>query len=973
MLSTKVKKQTTVLIISMVFITSMLGFGIPTPKTSTIVGSPLTSQSIYYDRFMELFDDIQTGGYLSQEGVPYHTVETLLVEAPDYGHLTTSEAFSFLTWLYAMYGYFTNDWSYYRNAWDITEQYIIPDQSSDQPGTSTYDPNSPAQYAPEEDLPSDYPNQGDANAPNGIDPIYDSLRNAYGTSSIYQMHWLLDVDNWYGYGNHGDGTSRCSYINTYQRGPQESVWETVPHPSWEDYSWGTSNGGFLPLFGDFGDPAQQWRYTSASDADARQVQASYWALKWAEENGASSQISTQTSNAAKMGDYLRYTMIDKYFRPIATDSTMAGSGDNSMHYLLSWYASWGGDLGGAWSWRIGCSHNMQGYQNVMAAYALTNENAMRPQASGAVQDWQTSLNRQMELFEYLQSAEGAIAGGVTNSWNGRYDPYPSGASTFYDMAYDWQPVYHDPPSNNWFGYQAWSMERMMEYYYETGDSRAEAICDKWADWVIDNTLLNSDGTFQVPTTLTWSGQPDTWTGSPTGNPNLHVSVDYGQHGGVDIGVVACAAKALIYHAAGHERWDDSVYEPSRSTAQELLDRMWTLYRDDIGVAAPEVRGDYSRFNDEVYIPSDYNGVNAQGATLENGMTFIDMRPRYLDDPDWARVSAAINSGQDPEMLYHRFWAQADVAMANGVYDMFFGEEEPGTVPSVNSPSNVNYQVGDTGNSITWTATDDNPTTYTITRGGTQVASGSWTSGSPITVSVDGLSVGSYTYTITVSDGDSQTASDSVTVSVSDIGPTEGGEVWFSTVSSQSVGSVFTTDIYVDTGTQNLAAYGFQIDWDPNIITVQGGNSGVDEGADGFLAAANVDNNAGTMMVTGFEATGVGPNDQLHLLTITWEAVAEGETVLDLSIDQLIDSDLSTVGTPTAIDGNVVVASHLNGDVNHDDSVNIIDALLIAQYYVGQDPQPFYTDVADVNHDGSINIVDALLVAQYYVGAIPELP
>ena len=79
---------------------------------------------------------------------------------------------------------------------------------------------------------------------------------------------------------------------------------------------------------------------------------------------------------------------------------------------------------------------------------------------------------------------------------------------------------------------------------------------------------------------------------------------------------------------------------------------------------------------------------------------------------------------------------------------------------------MNYELGDTGNSITWTATDDNPTTYTVTRGGTQVASGSWTSGSPITVSVDGLSIGSYTYTITVNDGDGQSASDSVTVTVS---------------------------------------------------------------------------------------------------------------------------------------------------------------------------------------------------------------
>ncbi len=58
-----------------------------------------------------------------------------------------------------------------------------------------------------------------------------------------------------------------------------------------------------------------------------------------------------------------------------------------------------------------------------------------------------------------------------------------------------------------------------------------------------------------------------------------------------------------------------------------------------------------------------------------------------------------------------------------------------------------------------------------------------------------------------------------------------------------------------------------------------------------------------------------------------------------------------------------------GDANRDNSVNIVDALLIAQYYVGLGPSPFYTEQADVNCDGSISIVDALVVAQYYVGLI----
>lgn len=60
-----------------------------------------------------------------------------------------------------------------------------------------------------------------------------------------------------------------------------------------------------------------------------------------------------------------------------------------------------------------------------------------------------------------------------------------------------------------------------------------------------------------------------------------------------------------------------------------------------------------------------------------------------------------------------------------------------------------------------------------------------------------------------------------------------------------------------------------------------------------------------------------------------------------------------------------------GDVNHDDIINIIDALMIAQHYVGLTPQNFDVSVADTNCDGSVTIIDALVVAQYYVGLITE--
>lgn len=636
--------------------------------------SRLPNSTVYSDRFLELFNDLQTKGYLSEEGVPYHSIETLLVEAPDHGHLTTSEAFSYMVWLGATYGKMTGDWSYYKSSWDLTEKYIIPDAQKDQPGVDTYPPNKPAQYAPEADTPNGYPTLGNENAPTGIDPIADNLSSAYGSKSIYQMHWLLDVDNFYKFGNHGDGTSRCSYINTYQRGPQESVWETVPHPSWEDFKWGEGEkGGFLNLFGSHGQPAKQWRYTSASDADGRQVQASYWAYLWAKEQDLEEEISEYSGKAAKMGDYLRYTFFDKYFRPIGVQGgTAAGTGYDSCHYLMSWYASWGGDIGGAWSWRIGSSHSHQGYQNLIAAYALSQETALKPKSQGSQEDWQKSLNRQIELYQYLQSSEGAIAGGVTNSWQGKYAKYPADKSTFYGMAYDSQPVYHDPPSNNWFGFQTWSMERVMEYYYLTGDPNIKTVCDKWVKWALANTKLKSDGTYEIPSTLEWSGEPDTWTGKATENSNLHCKVkDYTN----DVGVTAAYAKALIYYAAATEKHNGTMHSESKTIARELLDRMWTNYRDDKGVAVPEERADYKRFFDEVYIPEGFNGTNAQGAQIKSGVTFIDLRPDYKKDPDYLKLEEAVKNDKNPVMTYHRYWAQADIAMANAMYHIYIEQKD----------------------------------------------------------------------------------------------------------------------------------------------------------------------------------------------------------------------------------------------------------------------------------------------------------
>ncbi len=73
-------------------------------------------------------------------------------------------------------------------------------------------------------------------------------------------------------------------------------------------------------------------------------------------------------------------------------------------------------------------------------------------------------------------------------------------------------------------------------------------------------------------------------------------------------------------------------------------------------------------------------------------------------------------------------------------------------------------------------------------------------------------------------------------------------------------------------------------------------------------------------------------------------------------------------TPTA----TPVTAGQAGDVNGDGSVSIVDALLVAQYYVGITPSVFLADRADVNCDTNVDIIDALRIAQYYVGLVTSL-
>lgn len=628
------------------------------------------SGASYKDLFLELHEDITNSGYYSpDEGIPYHSIETMIVEAPDYGHVTTSEALSYYVWLEAVYGKFTGDWSRFNKSWDVLE-YLIPSDSIQQAGMRNYNPSSPATYAAEHELPDYYPSQLEFDKPVGSDPVHNDLTSAYGPS-IYLMHWLMDVDNWYGFGRGTEAT----FINTFQRGEQESTWETIPHPSIEEFKYGGPNG-FLDLFTIDNSYSTQWRFTNAPDAEARTIQGVYWANKYAKEQGKQSQIRTVVEKATKMGDFVRNNFFDKYFYEIGSaqndGNPTPGTGYNSAHYLLAWYTAWGGGIQYDWSWKIGCSHAHFGYQSPFLAWIMSTQSDFAPKSANGKRDWETSLERQLEFYTWLQSADGAIAGGATNSWKGRYERYPSGKSTFYGMAYVENPVYADPGSNTWFGMQAWSMLRIVDLYLESGNKMAEELLDKWVPWVLDVTEVEDGGTIYIPSGIDWSGEPDTWTGRRSANSSLRVEVT---SRGQDLGVAGALANCLITYAAAVERHKGSRTELANKAlklGKDIVDTIWTIYRTDKGVMAPETRGDFHRFfSQEVYVPPGWSGKMPNGDEIKPGITFIDIRSKYKDDPMYDTIRRAYEAGEDPEVYFHRYWAQVDYALAISRLEEYF--------------------------------------------------------------------------------------------------------------------------------------------------------------------------------------------------------------------------------------------------------------------------------------------------------------
>ncbi|MGN1481201.1 glycoside hydrolase family 48 protein [Porcipelethomonas sp.] len=738
--------------------------------------------STYAQRFLSLYDDVITNGvengYLSDQtksqgslGIPYHAVEELIIEAPDYGHETTSEAMSYIVWMAAMRDYISKDGS----VTDADGNEVAVDASSDLAkawksmevmiptvqGNIMQTSNLSAQYSEEHEDPETYPTQQYSNN-TGINPIHSKFTQVYGSDSgLYLMHWLADVDDWYGYGGNN---GKFTFINTFQRGANESCWETVPHPCVEELKYGMANRGMKGIFNTDAAITPQFAYTNAPDAEDRAIQAVYAANRWGVGD------DSITAKAGKMGDQLRNNMYDKYYKEIGCQNpnSPSASGRGGCHYLMSWYTSWGGALpttGQNWVWQIGASHCHEFYQNPLAAYALLADEGLRAgmkTKEDAYTDYEESLKRQIEFYLWLQSANGPIAGGATSSWNGRYETYKYSdtttygtdiPTTFYKMAYQEHPVYLDPGSNHWIGNQVWAVQRLAELYYDiktnpttvsqsikiagnmSMEDALKAILDRWVEWFVGEVQLKADGSYTIPATLDWFGQPADWNGTYDPNANAGLTCTVTARGTSDLGCVSSLANSLIYYAKANGVEAEAAYKSDNTDvaakglylAHELLDREWEMGRDDIGLSIEETNGSMVRlFEQDVYIPDGRNGQPTYDGTMPNGdhlvygIKFLDLRSQYLgDNGDGTNNGASQSNGygtsteidgkyysdnrgyvnqfynayqsvkngtaeekqeamETVKLNYHRFWHAGDIMIALGTMADLYPDVLPGS-------------------------------------------------------------------------------------------------------------------------------------------------------------------------------------------------------------------------------------------------------------------------------------------------------
>ena len=140
-----------------------------------------------------------------------------------------------------------------------------------------------------------------------------------------------------------------------------------------------------------------------------------------------------------------------------------------------------------------------------------------------------------------------------------------------------------------------------------------------------------------------------------------------------------------------------------------------------------------------------------------------------------------------------------------------------------------------------------------------------------------------------------------------------------------------------------------------------------------LTTNKLANNTYKVGVASLSGKALTDNDGL-VLTIKAH-VADNMTVGDYPI--LIQNLLivNTDGTKPAVQNTqskITIEGYTKGDVDGDGVVDLADAVLVINHYVGKPVNKFVAKAADVDGDGVIDLADAVRIINFYVGKVQTL-
>ena len=126
-------------------------------------------------------------------------------------------------------------------------------------------------------------------------------------------------------------------------------------------------------------------------------------------------------------------------------------------------------------------------------------------------------------------------------------------------------------------------------------------------------------------------------------------------------------------------------------------------------------------------------------------------------------------------------------------------------------------------------------------------------------------------------------------------------------------------------------------------------------------------------VASLSSKALTDNDGL-VLTIkahVTDNIAEGEYAIGVQSPLMVNTD----GTKPAVQSTqskITIEDYTKGDVDGDGVIDLADAVLIINHYVGKPVAKFNEKAADVDGDGVVDLADAVRIINFYVGKVQSL-